>query len=112
MIQASKIIGTGLATMGLIGAGIGIGAVFGALILGFSLIEAAGLFALMNNLVDFICGLFTSSKQWFHCSLILPIVPGSNRGLLNANFVTGFIDGEGCFTFYVRLRKNSKCKIG
>jgi F-type H+-transporting ATPase subunit c len=34
MIQASKIIGTGLATMGLIGAGIGIGVVFGALILG------------------------------------------------------------------------------
>jgi hypothetical protein len=80
------------------------------LILGFSLIEAAGLFALMNNLVDFICGLFTSSKQWFHCSLILPIVAGSNRGLLNAYFVTGFIDGEGCFTFNVR--KNSKYKIG
>jgi len=34
MIQASKIIGTGLATTGLIGAGVGIGVVFGALILG------------------------------------------------------------------------------
>jgi F-type H+-transporting ATPase subunit c len=34
MIQAAKIIGTGLATTGLIGAGIGIGVVFGALILG------------------------------------------------------------------------------
>ncbi len=34
MIQASKIIGTGFATTGLIGAGIGIGVVFGALILG------------------------------------------------------------------------------
>src|SRR5436853_6703104 len=41
-----------------IGAGVGIGVVFGSLILGFSLIEAAGLFALMNNLVD--CGLFFS----------------------------------------------------
>ena len=33
MIQAAKIIGTGLATTGLIGAGIGIGVVFGALLL-------------------------------------------------------------------------------
>lgn len=33
MIQAAKIIGTGLATTGLIGAGVGIGVVFGALIL-------------------------------------------------------------------------------
>ena len=34
MIQAAKIIGTGLATTGLIGAGVGTGVVFGALILG------------------------------------------------------------------------------
>jgi F-type H+-transporting ATPase subunit c len=34
MIQASKIIGTDLATTGLIDAGVGIGVVFGALILG------------------------------------------------------------------------------
>ena len=34
MIQVAKIIGTGLATTGLIGAGVGIGIVFGALILG------------------------------------------------------------------------------
>lgn len=65
MIQASKIIGTGLATTGLIGAGVGIGVVFGALILGvarnpslrgqlfsyailgFAFAEATGLFALM-----------------------------------------------------------------
>jgi len=36
MIQAAKIIGTGLATTGLIGAGVGIGFVFGCLLLGFS----------------------------------------------------------------------------
>ena len=65
MIQAAKIIGTGLATTGLIGAGVGIGVVFGALILGvarnpslrgqlfsyailgFAFSEATGLFALM-----------------------------------------------------------------
>jgi F-type H+-transporting ATPase subunit c len=65
MIQAAKIIGTGLATTGLIGAGVGIGIVFGALILGvarnpslrgqlfayailgFAFSEATGLFALM-----------------------------------------------------------------
>jgi hypothetical protein len=34
MLQFVKIIGTGLATTGLIGAGVGIGVVFGALILG------------------------------------------------------------------------------
>ncbi len=62
MIQAAKIIGTGLATTGLIGAGVGIGVVFGALIievsrnpslrgqlfayaiLGFAFAEAIGLF--------------------------------------------------------------------
>ena len=37
MIQAAKIIGTGLATTGLIGAGVGIGVVFGALMWGVSL---------------------------------------------------------------------------
>ena len=36
MIQVAKIIGTGLATTGLIGAGIGIGVVFGSLIIGVS----------------------------------------------------------------------------
>jgi F-type H+-transporting ATPase subunit c len=65
MIQVAKILGTGIATTGLIGAGIGIGTVFGALILGvarnplmkgqlfsyailgFAFSEATGLFALM-----------------------------------------------------------------
>jgi F-type H+-transporting ATPase subunit c len=65
VIQSAKIIGTGLATTGLIGAGVGIGIVFGALImataknpdikeqlfsyaiLGFAFSEATGLFALM-----------------------------------------------------------------
>jgi F-type H+-transporting ATPase subunit c len=65
MIQVAKILGTGIATTGLIGAGVGIGVVFGALILavarnpsmkgqlfsyailGFAFSEATGLFALM-----------------------------------------------------------------
>jgi F-type H+-transporting ATPase subunit c len=65
MIASAKIIGAGLATIGLTGAGIGIGLVFAALInstsrnpslrgqlftytiLGFALTEALGLFALM-----------------------------------------------------------------
>ena len=65
MLQSARIIGTGLATTGLIGAGIGIGVVFGCLILGtarnpsiraqlfsyailgFAFSEATGLFALM-----------------------------------------------------------------
>lgn len=65
ILTASKNIGAGLATVGLAGAGVGIGAVFGAFvmafsrnpslkndlfgytILGFALSEATGLFALM-----------------------------------------------------------------
>ena len=65
MVQSAKIIGTGLATTGLIGAGVGIGVVFGVLIMGvainpslkgqlfayaiigFAFAEATGLFALM-----------------------------------------------------------------
>lgn len=65
MLQAAKFIGAGLATIGLAGAGVGIGTVFGALvlgtsrnpslkdelfrfaILGFALTEAIALFALM-----------------------------------------------------------------
>jgi F-type H+-transporting ATPase subunit c len=65
MLESAKLIGAGLATIGLAGAGTGIGLVFGALItgvarnpslkqqlfayaiLGFALTEAMGLFALM-----------------------------------------------------------------
>jgi F-type H+-transporting ATPase subunit c len=65
MILAAKLIGSGLATIGLTGAGAGVGIVFGSLIigtsrnpqvkgqlysyaiLGFALAEAVGLFALM-----------------------------------------------------------------
>ena len=65
MTQAAKILGSGIATTGLSGAGVGIGVVFGALILGvsrnpaqksqlfsysilgFAFAEATGLFALM-----------------------------------------------------------------
>ena len=65
LVIAAKYIGAGLATIGLVGAGVGIAVVFAALIngvsrnpslrstlfpfaiLGFSLVEATGLFALM-----------------------------------------------------------------
>jgi len=64
-IMDSKLIGAGLATIGLVGSGVGVGVVFGALllstarnpglraelfrlaILGFALTEAVGLLALM-----------------------------------------------------------------
>jgi F-type H+-transporting ATPase subunit c len=69
LVQAAKIIGSGLATIGLAGAGVGIGLVFGSLIegtarnpslrpqlfqlaiLGFALAEATGLFCLMMAFV-------------------------------------------------------------
>ena len=65
MVAAAKILGAGLATIGLVGAGAGVGSVFGSLILatsrnpslrgelfrlailGFALTEAVGLLALM-----------------------------------------------------------------
>jgi F-type H+-transporting ATPase subunit c len=65
LLQAAKFVGAGLATIGLAGAGVGIGVVFSGLItatsrnpalrpqlfsyaiLGFALSEATGLFALM-----------------------------------------------------------------
>lgn len=65
LLQAAKFVGAGLSTMGLAGAGVGIGMVFASLvlgisrnpsmkdemfrmaILGFALIEAIALFALM-----------------------------------------------------------------
>ena len=65
LIVAAKLIGAGLATIGLAGAGVGIGTIFGALVLGvarnpnekdelmrlsifgFALTEAIALFALM-----------------------------------------------------------------
>ena len=65
LLQAAKFVGAGLATIGLAGAGVGIGSVFGSLImgiarnpalqqeltrvglLGFALTEAIALFALM-----------------------------------------------------------------
>lgn len=67
MAEASKLIAAGVATTGLIGAGVGIGVVFGSLIigvarnpslrsqlftyaiLGFAFSEATGLFALMMS---------------------------------------------------------------
>ncbi len=80
MIQAAKIIGTGLATTGLIGAGVGIGVVFGALILGvarnpslrgqlfsyailgFAFSEATGLFALMMAFLLLIRGVIKKKQ--------------------------------------------------
>lgn len=65
LLTSSKMVGSGLATIGLVGAGVGVGIVFGALILslsrnpqlekqlfsyailGFALTEAVGLLALM-----------------------------------------------------------------
>lgn len=65
MFELGKLVGAGLATIGLVGAGVGVGVVFGSLILstarnpslkkelfslallGFALTEAVGLLALM-----------------------------------------------------------------
>lgn len=69
MVQSAKIVGAGMATVGVLGAGVGIGVVFGSLILGvarnpslknqlfsysilgFAFSEATALFALMMSLL-------------------------------------------------------------
>jgi F-type H+-transporting ATPase subunit c len=68
-LEGAKLIGAGLATIGLVGAGVGVGVVFGSLvtsiarnpalkaelfryaILGFALTEAVGLLALMMSFI-------------------------------------------------------------
>ena len=91
MVQAAKIIGTGLATTGLIGAGIGIGVVFAALILGvarnpslrsqlfsyailgFAFAEATGLFALMMAfLLLYVAWIFANPSRPCY-ALLLPL---------------------------------------
>lgn len=70
--EGSKMVGAGLATIGLVGAGMGVGVVFGSLIasvsrnpslkaelfryaiLGFALTEAVGLLALIDGIYYFI----------------------------------------------------------
>jgi hypothetical protein len=42
-------------------------------------------------------------------SCLLP-PKGGHRQEINPNFITGLIDGEGCF--FIRIRKNPKSKIG
>jgi F-type H+-transporting ATPase subunit c len=89
IVQGSKLIGAGAATIGLAGAGAGIGSVFGSLIvgvsrnpalepklfrlciIGFALTEAMGLFSLMMAfliLFTFLCflWLFNCSHYFFN----------------------------------------------
>jgi F-type H+-transporting ATPase subunit c len=67
MVQASvpKIIGTGLVTLGVIGASVGIGVVIGALILGFSFTGGYGLFALMNGFLFHVAYYFLTVNRRF-----------------------------------------------
>ncbi len=73
LLQAAKFVGAGLATIGLAGAGVGIGTVFGALvigisrnpslkdelfklaILGFALTEAIALFSSNDGILNSFC---------------------------------------------------------
>jgi hypothetical protein len=113
MIQASKIIGTGLATTGLIGAGAGIGVVFGALILGLTCTGAAGLFALIDNLLAFVYFLLFLNCGEQAVYLLFPVCILSNQSnlvSLNPYFVTGFSDGEACF--FIGFNASKKYQTG
>ena len=100
----------------LIGAGVGIGVVFGALILGFSYVYrgiCCRLFALMNYLFAFTCGLLFLDSEQVVSLFIFPasiISNQSNLVSLNPNYVTGFSDGESWFD--VRISQNKKCSTG
>jgi hypothetical protein len=123
--------------IGLIGAGVGIGVVLGALILGFTFTGTAGLLALIYDLIAFspdpigpsvvklLGGWFIISafflliikkkysEQVVSC-LILPAgiisnQPPSATNLvsLNPNFITGFTDAEGSFLVCI-VEKNNR----
>jgi hypothetical protein len=100
----------------LIGAGVGIGVVFGALILVFSDVYrgiCCRLFALMNYLFAFTCGLLFLDSEQVVSLFIFPasiISNQSNLVSLNPNYVTGFSDGESWFD--VRISQNKKCSTG
>jgi len=74
---------------------------------------AAGLFALMNYLFAFTCGLLFLDSEQVVSLFIFPasiISNQSNLVSLNPNYVTGFSDGESWFD--VRISQNKKCSTG
>jgi F-type H+-transporting ATPase subunit c len=101
LIQAAKYIGAGMATIGLAGAGVGIGSVFGALvlgvarnpslkqdlfrfaILGFALTEAVALFALMMAFLI----LFIVSEIMFFFAFFWPFFHSSSPPTYDINSV-------------------------
>ena len=93
IVTAAKLIGAGVATVGLAGAGIGIGTVFGAFIIGiarnpsleqkmfrfcimgFALTEAMALFVLMMAfliLFTFLSAVLIHLLDWLHADLQSP----------------------------------------
>jgi hypothetical protein len=85
MIQASKIIGTGLATTGLIGIGAGIGVpelqVYSRLLITFLLLYIS------------YCFLTAANRRFILFFPVCILSNQSNLVSLNPNFVTGFSDG-------------------
>jgi len=110
LIQIVKRVGTGLATTGLIGAGVGIGVVFGALIigvsrnpslrdqifsyaiLGFAFAEATGLFALM--ILQFCFYLFHTLFDRNYIYLILNSKPPKPYAFITSTVISGVLGGE------------------
>lgn len=93
MIQAAKIIGTGLATTGLIGARVGIGVVFGIFILGVARNPSlrGQLFSSYKSL-----GWALQSPPKPHAFVSLPLqskisLSSFNRHLVLTNIVTGIV---------------------
>jgi F-type H+-transporting ATPase subunit c len=111
LITAAKLIGAGVATVGLAGIGVGIGSVFGALlialsrnpslegklfrfaIIGFALTEAMALFVLIMAFLILFTFLFLGVYfNWFDYPLCKRKVPGSSPGISKC-FIGGFLLG-------------------
>ena len=94
----------------LIGAGVGIGVVFGALILGFSYVYRGICCRFVRAYeLPFTCGLLFLDSEQVVSLLIFPasiISNQSNLVSLNPNYVTGFSDGESWFMFELAKIRN------
>lgn len=91
MLQAAKIIGTGLATISLTGAGIGIGVVFSGLILGVarnpSLKAQLFSYAVLGFALSEATGLVTFTNYVFFMFLIFSFLIYSLKSLLKILFI-------------------------
>ena len=105
MIQAARFIGTGLATTGLIGAGVGIGVVFGALILGVSVFDWI-YFIWTNKGCGVLRALLERAYVSLEWGLNSPSRPHNFSSLPIQSDVFTFFESIGAGFFFINFNKN------